>query len=213
MHFQGDWETPFSAERTAPRAFHVAQGDPIEVPFLNGQQNQAYAFLDEVHVLQLPFQMDRFALHVIVPDAVNGIADVEAKLTAGRWTRWQTALTPHQVTLSIPKLELRHAADLNGVVSSLGGSSLFGSSADLSGFAGAPGELFVDGVIQEAVIKLDEKGVEAAAATAIRMRSLGIETPPKNSATVIADRPFLMVLTEQQTGTILFMARVLDPRP
>jgi serine protease inhibitor len=111
------------------------------------------------------------------------------------------------VSLRLPKLSLNLQAELTPVLNTLGVRTVFTNDADLSGISDDP--LAVQAVLHETVLKLDEQGLEGAAATAVMMRVLSFN--PQEPVEVVVDRPFLLLVRHTRTGAVYFSARVTDP--
>ena len=210
VHFQGTWARPFATELTRPRTFRTDDRARTEVPFMNGTLTCPYAELDRVQWVELAYGDGPFALMVVVPPGPGDLAAVEGRLDGKRWGAARARLESREVALALPRISVRSPLALESALRRLGVRKIFDASADLSGFAGAPGELIVDKIVQEAVIDVDEAGTEAAAATAVLMAPRGMRQAPP-PVTCVVDRPFLIVLYERQRGTVLFTARVTDP--
>lgn len=133
-------------------------------------------------------------------------AAVAARLGAGLLSDVRAAYRTYDVTIALPKLRLRSALPLKDTLVGLG-MRLACSDADFSGITKAD-PLQVTDVVHEAVVTLDEKGIEAAAATAVVVGKVSLPGPP---VTVTVDRPFLFAVTDVATGVPLFLGRVLAP--
>jgi serpin B len=152
--------------------------------------------------VKLPYEGNELAMVVIVPDASTTLADFEAGLTGERLTEIVSDLEPAAVDLSMPRWEASSALDLAGPLTALG---LPIPGGDLSGIA--PGTQ-IGAAVHAANITVDEKGTEAAAATAI----MGLTSAPSEITTVRVDRPFLFLIQHEETGAPLFYGRITDPR-
>jgi serpin B len=141
---------------------------------------------------------------VIVP---KDLAAFERTLSAASWAAIVDALAPAQVALALPKFGIETKTDLAPILASLGMPSAFDDRADFTGITTSE-RLQVSNVIHQANIDVDEKGTEAAAATAVVMRATGMPAEP---VVLRADRPFLFAVRDVPTGAILFLGRVGDP--
>jgi serpin B len=158
-------------------------------------------------LVKLPYQDNELSMILIVPDAVDGLADVEAQLSQETFDGWLAALRPSDATLFMPKFTLEYQAELSTPLIDLGMPSAFDSSiANFTGIADAPdGNLFITGVFHKAFVAVDELGTEAAAATAV---VVGTESA---ADFINVDHPFLFAIRDDLTGAILFVGRVTDP--
>jgi serpin B len=216
IYFLGDWATPFKKEATAPAPFFTGATDKKDVPTMHQTTELRFAATDGVKIADLPYQNGALALTIVLPDAVDGLGALEARLTPEVMEKWMAAAAPAQVALSLPKLEIAPAASLDAgaALSAMGMPLAFSSAAaDFTGIAnpGNPGDrLHVSRVFHKGFIKVDEKGTEAAAATAVVMAPRAMIVHPK-AAELKADHPFLYFLRDTRSGLVLFMGRVADP--
>ncbi len=208
--FKGKWESPFRKEATRPAPFHVSAGRTVDVPFM--RQTGTFPFLqgDGFSVLALPYQGKDLSMLLFLPDAKEGLPALEEKLSAGAMSRWIAELEKghEEVAVLLPRFEMTYGCDLVTRLSAMGMPRAFDAGlADFSGMTGKR-DLSIGAVIHKAFVKVDEEGSEAAAATAVAMLSKGIPLPPKSFC---ADRPFLFLIRDNRSGSVLFMGRVGDP--
>jgi serpin B len=149
----------------------------------------------------LPYVGGRLAFDILLP-APGAMAALIGRLRHEGAAALLAGLRPQEVALSLPKLRLRTHVELSAPLQSLGVSDAFSPArADLSGIAGAPGDLFVSAVEHEAFIRVDESGTEAAAATGVAIATAEIMRP---QIAFDVDRPFVFLVRDTETGTILF---------
>ena len=205
IYLKAPWQTPFSLGATKPGAFTLADGTTVEVPMMQTGAAMPYAAGTGWRAVEIPYIGGSLAMTVIVPD---DLATFEAVLTADQLASITTGLAETQVSLTFPKFSIETKAQLADVLAALGMPTAFDPyNADFSGITDAA-QLFISDVIHQANIDVDEKGTEAAAATAVVMRASGIPAEP---VTLRVDRPFLFALRDVPTGAILFLGRVADP--
>ena len=161
---------------------------------------------DGYQAIELPYDGDRLTMLVVVPER---LARFERTLTPEGVDAIVARLRARTVDLTLPTFSARTAAPLKEPLQALGIHALWSpETADLSGITDEPG-LFVGAVVHEAFVSVAEQGTEAAAATAVEMGDSGLERPPLEFK---VDRPFVWLIRDRETGTILFMGRVVDPR-
>jgi serpin B len=217
IYFLGDWMSPFDKDRTKPAAFHATAADTKDVPTMNQVEHFRFAATDGVKLLEMPYQGGEVAMTLVLPDAPGGIDAVEKQLTPDLWAKWIGAMQGERVIVALPKFEINPATSLSlgDTLQALGMPLAFDrAKADFTGIANPPNpadRLFIAKVFHKAFVKLDEKGTEAAAATAVVMARAGGAAPSKPPAEFKADHPFLFVLRQVKSGAILFMGRVSDP--
>jgi serpin B len=204
VYLKAPWQTAFSAEATKPGAFTRADGSTVEVPMMSTSALMRHAAGTGWRAVEIPYIGNSLAMTVIVPD---DLAAYEQALTAEQLTSITAALAETQVALTLPRFSIETKAELADILSALGMPSAFDDRADFSGITTAE-KLEISNVIHQANVDVDEKGTEAAAATAVVMRAL---SAPAEPVTVRVDRPFLFALRDVPTGAILFLGRVADP--
>jgi serpin B len=211
VYFLGLWTHPFDPKLTAPGDFKLASGEKVPVPFLKQTRAYAYLAIPEGQIVKLPYGEDRaVSLLVFLPANVpGGLGALEKKLTLKNLTDYRAALKPAQVELALPKFKIVWGTNsLRDNLEKMGLTAPFSQAADFSQIA-ENDSLSVSDILHKAFISLDEKGTEAAAATAAIMpRSAPLAKPE----TFVADRPFFFLIQEETTGAILFIGRLTNPR-
>ena len=215
IYFLGDWATAFKAEATQPAAFHLSASSSQDVPTMHQSTNLRTASADGVRLVELPYRGGEMAMTIVLPSAVDGLDALEQSLTAAKLDAWVGALRPAQIELALPRFTIDPAESLSlgSLLASLGMHGAFDAErADFTAIADPPDpslRLFISQVFHKAFVKVDEKGTEAAAATAIVMTE-GSAEPPR-ALSVQVDHPFLFFIRDLDTGLVLFMGRVSDP--
>ena len=204
IYLKAPWQTPFSADATKADTFTRADGSAVQVPFMATTASLRYASGDGWRAVEIPYIGGSLAMTVILPDNLAGF---ERTLTADTFAAITGALTETQVALTLPKFRIETKAKLALILAALGMPSAFDDRADFSGITTAE-QLLISNVIHQANIDVDEKGTEAAAATAVVMRATAMPAEP---VAFRADRPFLFALRDVPTGAVLFLGRVGDP--
>ncbi len=212
--FKADWMKQFDLDSTVDGDFTTLEGDQVTVPMMKQEEYFTYADGDGYQAVRLPYYAGNDSMVIVLPapDRFEEIADGfgPADLTAFRSEGFA-----HWVDLSMPRFEFRSAVKPKPVLRELGMVAVFANpfepdGADLTGMTEVR-ELYVAEVVHQAFIKVDEMGTEASAATAVLGgRGGGGEPPP--IATFTVDRPFLFFIEHGDTGEVLFMGQVVDPR-
>ncbi len=208
IYFKGGWLRPFDPARTIDQPFVVpGLAAPPSVPTMQQSGRFRYAELEGAQLLELPYVGGRLAMTIVLPRAADGLPALEAGLDPATLKNWLGALAERHVRISLPRFTTRARFELASVLAEMGMPTAFTGAADFSNMSRAP--LQISRVIHEAFIDVTEAGTEAAAATAVVMtRSGSLQQPPSFTA----DRPFLYLIRDVQTGQILFLGRVVDPR-
>ena len=216
IYFLADWGTAFPKAATSPATFTLGAGKTKQAPTMHLTTEARSGATMGVHAVELPYKGGELAMTVIVPDRADGLAALEQGLSNESLGRIDAVLHRQTTAVSLPRLTIDPPTSLSlaEALHALGVVDAFDEkTADFSGIARSPGPgrgLYIGDVIHKAFVKVDEKGTEAAAATAIVMPPGG--PAPTSPFVVNADHPFLFVIREQVTGLVLFVARVVDPR-
>ncbi|MEU4531506.1 serpin family protein [Micromonospora ureilytica] len=206
IYLRAAWKYPFTATATAPGPFTRDDGTVVDVPIMRGPfDRMGYLEGDGWRAVDVPYAGDGLAMAIVMPTR-DDLAAVEANLDA----TWLGALlTGFQITdveLRLPRWTFRLPAELGAALGSLGMPTAFTSQADFTGMSTEPA-LCIDDVVHETFIAVDEKGTEAAAASAVIVRPPSIPQGPR----FFVNRPFLYVIHDRLTGVPLFLGRVHDP--
>jgi serpin B len=213
VYFKAHWATEFWAGATKTDVFTTAPGKRVQAQLMHQVGELRHATLTAGDVpcaaLELPYAAPGVAMIVILPDAVDGLARLEAKVDGALLDLALTHLGERRVDVALPRFTTTSAFSLGEALSGMGMPAAFASGkADFSGMDDTR-ELFLGAVVHKAFVAVDEKGTEAAAATAVAMAGAGMPMDPPVSFR--ADHPFLFVIADMTNRTILFMGRVTDP--
>ena len=212
IYFKGIWLTQFSKEDTTQKDFWTGI-EYVEADFMNIFSNRFnYAIVNGTQILQLSYEGDRLSMLLILPNDLNGISDLEESLSTIMIKEWRDALYETDVDISIPKFEIKTHYKLNDPLIEMGMPDAFNeTNANLSGIADIrtlPGNIYVSKATQDAYVKVNEEGTEAAAVTTIILATEE-ESPP--TPYFNANHPFLFLIQDDQSGTILFMGKIVYP--
>lgn len=206
--FKANWFLEFDPERTADSTFTTLGGTEVMVPLMHQNSQLLYAEGDGFKAVRIPYKGDA-SMVVILPDE-GRFGEVRDRLGPELLAAVGTGGSIHQVDLALPRFEYRSRLALKPVLEQLGIVEAFrdptpSGGADLTGMTDVR-ELYVQDVLHQAFIKVDEKGTEAAAATAV---IVGLTSAPP-PATMTVDRPFLYLIEQGTTGEILFLGQVVE---
>ena len=205
IYFKGTWAKQFDPARTTEEEFRVAPNRAVMVPMMHGNAIYPYAETDTLQVLEMPYAHGNetgLAMFVLLPKDDN-LTAVEETLDAERFADLRKSLVSQSVRVAFPKFTLEMGYLLPGVLAAMGMPTAFTGDADLSGIDGTRG-LFITGVFHKAFVDVNEEGTEAAAAT-------GVVAGKGATPAFRADHPFIFLIVEKDSGTVLFMGRVVNP--
>lgn len=210
LYFKGQWAIKFDKSKTSKKTFTSANGaeSQVDMMYMNGKAF-LYAAADNYSMAEFPYGNGEFCMDVILPDEGVALDDCLKKLTYSEFNKLLTCRSSEELVLSMPRMELKYDIELNKVLEDLGVKRIFASEeAELNGIS-SHSDLYVSLVKQFSYIKVDEEGTEAAAVTeaVIKVDSAGpdVSTPIEFNM----NRPFAYIIRDTQTGTILFMGKVM----
>jgi len=207
IYFNAAWLHPFQSGSTKPGDFTLLDGKVTQAQLMALSEKFAYARGDGYQAVELPYQANKLSMLIVLPDP-GKLAEIEKSLSASRLETLKKELKPIQVTLSLPKFKVESKFSLKDTLSAMGMSDAFcGGAADFSGMDGTR-NLCISAVEHKAYVAVDENGTEAAAATAVVMREAAMAMEMVNMK---IDRPFLFFIQDKDSGSVLFMGRVVDP--
>jgi serpin B len=217
IYFKGKWQHQFKVRDTEPAPFHVTTNETVTVPMMSQEAHFKTARSDDraVELLELPYSGTDLSMIILLPEVdypspeveQPGLPDLERKLTADNLRTWLAKLdqaNSHETEVALPRFTTTQSFELAKELKSLGMPSAFNDSADFSGME-ATTNLFVSDVIHKAFVEVNESGTEAAAVT---LEFVSLRGRPE-SFTV--DHPFIFLIRENGSGSILFVGRIVDP--
>jgi serpin B len=209
IYFKGTWVKQFDEKDTREDDFRMNTGNIVKVPMMRLSGDDAkfnYAETDEIQIIEMPYNGDELSMLIILPKK-NDLVSVEKSLNQERLSVWQDMLREQRVDIFIPKFKFESKYFMAEVLSDMGMPTAFGSTADFSGMDGAR-DLFIQNIIHQAFVEVNEEGTEAAAATGVVM---GLTSVGPRIPIFRADHPFIFIIQETGTGNILFLGKVSDP--
>lgn len=207
VYFKGAWGNQFEEALTRDEDFTTLGGEVVRVPTMHQTERLAHCRARGCTAVRLPYSDWASSMLILLPD--GDLGDFERSLDRETLEEITGRLTGGEVALSLPRFEFTSSFSLSETLESMGMTDAFGAEADFSGMTGDR-DLYISAVIHKAFVKVDETGTEAAAATAVVMGLGCAATEPPFEIRI--DRPFVFVLMDDITGSILFMGRVADPR-
>jgi serpin B len=214
IYFLAEWEKEFKKDLTYEGLFNVlTSGKPeakVTSSFMTTTDNFKYFLDTECAAIELPYSGNKFSMLVILPSINSNLDSFIKKMTYAKFKTIVDGLNHKQVELHLPKFKIETETELKDLLSEMGMPLAFSNKADFSGMTGKY-DLKIDKVIHKAFVEVDEKGTEAAAATAVVMirKTAAVEEPEK--LIFRADRPFLFFIKDTEKNSIIFMGSVINP--
>jgi len=205
IYFNGAWMHPFEAKDTATGPFHALDGSVGSTPMMNQTESFGYAADDAAQALELPYEGGEVSMVVVLPR--GDFKTYESTFDANKAQAIFSGLKSQEVRVSLPRFEIKGATvSLKPALEALGMKTAFTDAADFSGIVKPSVErLYIGDVLHQAFVKVDEKGTEAAAATAVVFKAGAAPVEPPS---FVANKPFLFFVRDVPTNTVLFAGRV-----
>lgn len=207
VYFKGTWVMQFDKGLTKDEDFKVNAEETVKVPmmYIGKEETFNYAETDELQAIELPYKGEKISMLILLPKE-NKMEELENLLNVEKLNELRDSLREQEVVVSIPKFKFETEYSMADTLNQMGMPNAFNpAEADFSGMDGTK-NLFISAVIHKAYVDVNEEGTEAAAATAIIMTMGAARSERFN-----ADHPFIFIIQQKETGTILFMGKVVNP--
>jgi serpin B len=208
IYFKGMWQTPFDAKLTTPQTFYLANGKTKQHPMMSRESEYVYSETEQFQAVKLPYAQGQLNFYLFLPKENSNINLLIEQLNAEQWKQFSSQFRTKKGLLAMPRFKLEYETNLNEILKKLGMNHIF-QKADFSRMTDVSVE--VSDVKHKTFVEVNEKGTEAAAITSIGVRATSV-SPPQEPFTMIVNRPFLCVIQDRQTETILFMGTIVDPQ-
>ncbi|OWF49040.1 Leukocyte elastase inhibitor [Mizuhopecten yessoensis] len=210
IYFKGSWETKFPPAATAKRDFRVSLTEAVNVDMMQAsEQNIPFGWSKKYDctAVELAYQGKYRTMVIILPNSVDGLSNIDENISLTMITEIIKEMRQQKVEVALPKFKIEAKFDLKSVLSKLGIRDVFSAKdADLSGmFDSPPMDAHISDVVHKAFVEVNEEGTEAAAATGVMIRMMSMPLQ------FVADRPFLFVIRDVTSGTILFIGKFVRP--
>lgn len=206
LYFDGNWRTRFDPALTRSAPFFTENGENSQVQMMSIKGRFAHAWTRDFQAVELPYGNGAFVMTLLLPSEELGVADWPEKLNPEVWSELVRGLSPREVTVELPQFRIESDMNLNETLKTLGMPTAFMEGrADFTGMSPSGRELYISEVRHRTFIDVDEEGTEAAAATSV---GISVTSAPPS---LRFDRPFVAILRERLSETILFMTAVAQP--
>jgi len=207
IYFKGEWTVPFDKKLTRDLSFTLGNGQTVTHPRMSRTGDFGYYENDTFQAVSLPYAGQAVTTYVFLPK--KSLDDFVQNLTMENWQQWTRQFRSRKGTVELPRFKLENDYKLNDVLAALGMPMAFTRQANFHGISDEP--LYIDWIRQKTYVDVNEEGTEAAAVTGIGFRASVVRRadPPFR---VVVDRPFFLAIRENQSGAILFLGAIMDPR-
>jgi serpin B len=212
IYFKGDWDRPFHTRATRKETFHVSSEKTTDAMMMHATSNFRYLDGGAFQALEMPYKGKDLSMVVLLPKQLDGLADFENTLTAARLADWLPEMRGRQVAVSLPKFKTTSAFSLKYTLSAMGMKQAFREDgADFSGLSREE-NLYLSAVVHKSLVDVNEEGTVAAAATAAGVMKARAIAKRVEIAKFTADHPFVFLIRDNHTGSILFLGRIVKPQ-
>ncbi|MFP4123055.1 serpin family protein [Coleofasciculus sp.] len=209
IYFKGNWTEQFDKDKTVDRPFYLADGTQKEHPMMSQSGEYQYYEDDTVQAISLPYGEGRLSFYVFLPRENASLDTFEQQLTPENWQQWMNQFGKRDGSIVLPRFKLEYEIQLNKALKALGMDVAFDDRADFSNMTEE--DVLINQVKHKTFVEVNEEGTEAAAATSIGM-VLTSAAIPQTPFEMVVDRPFFCAIRDNQTGTILFMGSIREPK-
>ncbi|MGA3013145.1 MAG: serpin family protein [Bacteroidales bacterium] len=211
IYFYGDWAQPFQQEFTHPQDFFLSEQSHVNVPFVNRIARYNYYEDSTIKAIEIPYKDNKASMLIFLPNDRNGIAGFDMLFDYKYYVKVIDNLQSNEVSLAFPKFTTTYHKELEDILPNMGMPLAFSPlNADFSGMCDIREHLYIKKVIHQAFIKVTEEGTEAAAATVVIMKAGSARII--NIKHFIADHPFIFLIKDNTTGSILFFGKLMNPK-
>jgi serpin B len=212
IYFKGTWTKEFDRNLTRDQPFHLIDGATIPRPMMRQSGTYDYFDGDGFQAARLPYGDGRIGMYVFLPADSSSLEQFHEGLTGEKLEALMMRFSPREGRIGLPRFKLEYEATLNQGLAALGMAVAFdGGRADFTRMFEAPGaNACIDAVLHKTFIEVNEEGTEAAAVTAVVMKTTSVMEGPRPFE-MIVDRPFFLAIVDRETGLILFMGAIVNP--
>lgn len=211
VYFEGKWKEPFLTESTTSGIFYPSASETVDVKMMGRGGQYEYEQIDGYQAIRMPFgKKDSASMVIMLPDEAGGLEALQEKLAKdpARLTR---AFDIRSGRLELPRVHIEYQESLNESLRMLGMNNAFDPiAANFSNMAPIPPNLFINSVTHKTFLEITEQGTVAAAATKVEM--LAGSAPPEEPFHMTMNRPFVLAIVDHETGSILFIGTIINPR-
>jgi len=208
IYFKGTWTYQFDKEQTKLDVFYNYKQEAVDCQMMKISGDWLYYRDNSVQAIELPYGDSLYCMDILLPAPTQNMDDLIASLDASALDGYLNSMTKQFGTLDLPKIKVEYKLLMNDALQALGMGIAFSDQADFSRINGFGG-LVISRVIHQTFVQVDEEGTEAAAATVVEIRETWHYGPEGFSMRV--DRPYVFVIRERASGTILFIGKIIEP--
>lgn len=211
IYFKGTWDSKFDKSDTRDRNFNISSKKKVSIPMMHKRDKFKMLKKKDFKAVSIPYKGKKMSMFILLPNKIDGLQSLEKQMNTTNMASWMNELeklNEEKIDLSIPKFKLGTKYDLVPPCKLLGMVDAFSAkTADFRNMGWPIGNLWIAKIVHKAFVEVNEEGTEAAAATAIAMQTKSKHFYPSFRA----DHPFIFIIKDNETGSILFMGKIVDP--
>lgn len=208
IYFKGSWSQTFDAKLTQEKPFSFADGKTKQVPLMQQKGEYVYYQNEEFQAVSLPYGNRRLSMYIFLPRENSSLDAFLGNLNADNWQQWVQKFRREEGRVEIPRFKLEYEAELTPALKALGINKAFTGNSDFSNMTKA--SVLISAVKHKTFVEVNEEGTEAAAATSIGIRATSVR--PSQPFSMVVNRPFFAAIRDNETGEILFMGAIFEPK-
>ena len=209
IYFKGNWTKKFDQNQTAERPFYLSNGTQKQHPMMSQSGKYRYYENESFQAVSLPYGKGRLSLYVFLPRENNSLDAFQQQLAVENWQQWMNQFRMRNGSIQLPRFKFDYDIQLNNALKVLGMESAFSDGADFSNMTSA--SVAINEVKHKTFVEVNEEGTEAAAVTSVGV-ALTSAQMPEEPFQMVVNRPFFCAIRDNQTGTVLFMGSLREPK-
>lgn len=210
IYFKGLWAKPYDKAQTSTQTFHISANRLVGVPLMHHFDAVGYMQNADFQAVELSYKAGELSMVILLPRQIDACGSLENQLTPSLLASTLSLMRHQSVEIFLPRFKLESSFDLGGTLAGMGMPDAFGPKADFSGIDGTR-QLLISGVFHKAWGEVNEEGTEAAAATSIAVAAAAVRQAPPPPPVFRADHPFIFLIRDTRSGSLLFLGRLTDP--
>jgi len=207
LYFKGDWQAKFDPNKTTSRPFYDLMGREISCEMMDKTGLIEFYEEEDFQAADLLYGSGHFSMTILLPSHDKNITDMITTITSDKWSTITDGFQETEMQLIMPKFKTEYKRKLKEILTMMGMEVAFTDNADFTGMR-EEGQLLINDVIHKTFVEVNEEGTEAAAVTVV---DVGVTSAPPPLPRMVLDHPFVYVIRERETGTILFIGQLMNP--
>ena len=209
IYFKGKWTKPFDKSQTDERPFYLSDGSHKPHPMMSQLGRYRYYENEAFQAVSLPYGKGHLSLYVFLPKKNTNLDSFQQQLSLQNWQQWMNQFQMRSGSIQLPRFKFDYNIQLNNALKALGMEEAFSDGANFSNMTSA--SVAIDEVKHKTFVEVNEEGTEAAAVTSVGV-TLTSAPMPESPFQMVVDRPFFCAIRDNQTGTVLFMGSIREPK-